>query len=271
MTTPVMLLAKVNDNDLGPSVLDGSWLSSWTNANGSPDPQGLGTINYPTVARTSNPNIFSIYFSAWQDQDIEDMSSIGTIGNGKFTSYPYFSIWRTTTLNGGATFDEPFLIRGNDPTNSTEQKYDYREIETAPWNPGSIGSMTPHTLFNVDSMAGIMIYGGNPGFDDVTWLYEKSQFSGVHQASESGGSAAENYPNPFAARTHFPLVLSRTALVSLRITDLLGKEVAHVQYGMFDTGSHEIVYDASRLGAGSYPYMITMGDAHSGGVLKVLK
>ncbi len=273
MTTPVLIISKENDSDLGQSILDGSWLSAWQNKTGSTEPQGLTNLNFPTVARTSDSNVFSIYFNAWQDGDIEDVSSIGQIGNGMFISYPYFSIWRTTTLDRGVTFSDPELVHGNDPTNSTEVKFDYRQIETAPWNPDAAGFMAVHTLFNVDSTAGEVPFGGNPGFDEVTWLFENANVAsdGVTAVADTHLGTARNYPNPFNTHTNISLMLTKSESVSLRITDLLGREVAEMDYGILGEGSQTIGFDAVTLSSGSYPYVIMMGGMRFGGIMNIMK
>lgn len=273
MAQPVLLVSKENDTQFGPSNLDGSWLSTWSNTAGSSDPQGLSNLNYPTVARTSNPNVFSIYFSAWQDGDIEDLSSVGQIGTGMYISYPYLSIWRTTTLDGGLTFSGPDIVHANDLSNSSAMSFDYRQIETAPWNPLVGNFLNVYTLFNVDSTAGVIDYSGNPGFDQVTWLFEKAQIAanGVADITKSGSASVINYPNPFSGQTNIHFTLENAEPVSLRIADLMGKEVFHASYGILGNGPQEINLDAAKLTAGSYPYVITTGDSHLSGVLKVVK
>ncbi len=271
LSQPVLLMSKENDTPLGSSVIDGSWLSSWTNAANGTDPQGLYNLIYPTVARTSDPKIFSIYFNAWQDGDIEDMSSIGTIGNGMFISYPYFSIWQTTTKDGGLSFSEASLVRGNDVTNANEQKYDYRQIETAPWNPDASGSVKFHTIFNVDSSAGVIDYVGNPGYDEVTWLLETRQFAGVDEKSGVNSLQILNYPNPVNSKTSFPLFLSDAVSVSLEITDIVGRNIMKKNFGILSPGKQEISVDAKYLECGSYLYTLTVGGDHSSGVFTVVR
>jgi hypothetical protein len=271
MALPTLLISKETDSDLGTSVLDGSWLAGWQNVSGGTEPQGAWNLMDPTVARGDNPNVFSIYFSAWQDGDIEDMSPYGTIGNGNFISYPYFSIWRTTTLDGGATFSEASLVRGNDLSNDNEQKHDYRQIETAPWNPTTAGLWSIHTIYNVDSSAGTIDYAGNPGYDQVTWLFETSQISKVTKDASPGSVQALNYPNPANSGTTFPLVLSQDAPVTIEVNDLLGREVARSNFGTLPSGKQKVVLDTRSLASGSYPYVLTVGTLRSSGVLSVIK
>ena len=271
LSQPVLLLSKENDTPLGSSVIDGSWLSSWTNVANGIDPQGLYNLIYPTVARSSNPNVFSIYFNAWQEGDIEDMSSIGTIGSGMFISYPYFSIWQTTTLNGGVSFSEAALVRGNDVSNGSEQKYDYRQIETAPWNPDVAGLLKLHTIYNVDSSAGVIDYLGNPGYDEVTWLFETRQFSGVDARSVMKPLRISNYPNPVNSKTSFQLLLPDAAFVTLDISDMLGRNIMKKDYGILGAGKQEILFDAKNLECGSYLYSFVIGGIRSNGVFTVVR
>ncbi|MFI5264635.1 MAG: hypothetical protein ACHQM6_08980, partial [Candidatus Kapaibacterium sp.] len=266
---PVMLLAKANDNDLGASVLDGTFLANWPQGS-IIDPQGLTNIQYPTVARTSDPNNFAIYFHAWQEGDAGDMSGIGQIDKGTFSSYPFFGIWRVKTVDGGANFSDPEMIHGNDLNNPNAQTYDYRQIETAPWNPGSGASVKFHTLFNVDTLAGIMPYSGNPGFDDVTWLFEVTGAAGVAALSNADGQVI-NYPNPFGTKTILPVTLPEASNISLVVTDALGREMDRTNYGILAVGDQQIVFDGTKLHPGSYPYVLRAGDKLSRGVFKVLK
>lgn len=272
MTIPVLVLSKETDMfPLGASTIDGSWLTGWQNAAGGTDPQGLTNLYYPTVARTTDPNVFSIYFSAWQDGDIQDMSEIGIIGDGKFLSYPYFGVWRIKTFDGGVTFSEPDRIRGNDLANPDDPKFDFRMVQTAPWNPGTSKNMTTHILYNVDTLAGIIDFNGNPGFDEVTWLFEKSDLAGVHQISDIILNALANYPNPFASHTMIPLVLENPEQVTLDVNDVLGRNVMHTKYGLLEGGKNEINFNAVSLPPGSYPYILTIGAKKIGGVLTVVK
>ena len=52
------------------------------------------------------------------------------------------------------------------------------------------------------------------------------------------------YPNPFNPSTTLPLELNVRAHVSLKIYDLLGREIATVMNGMLDAGHHKLVWNA---------------------------
>jgi hypothetical protein len=67
------------------------------------------------------------------------------------------------------------------------------------------------------------------------------------------------YPNPFADRTAFPVVLPEAADMHIEAYDVLGREVAVLAHGAFSAGPHEITFDASKLPSGVYMVRMTVG------------
>jgi len=61
-----------------------------------------------------------------------------------------------------------------------------------------------------------------------------------------------NYPNPFNPATTIHYDVKETGLVSLKVFDLLGREVVTLVNGKMATGSHTIVWDATGLPSGVY-------------------
>ncbi len=71
-------------------------------------------------------------------------------------------------------------------------------------------------------------------------------------------SLAQNYPNPFNPTTMISFDLPAASVVTLRVFDALGREVATVMSGdLRDAGRHEVAFDGSRLGSGIYSYTLT--------------
>jgi hypothetical protein len=69
----------------------------------------------------------------------------------------------------------------------------------------------------------------------------------------------QNYPNPFNPSTTIRYNIPRQSFVTLKIFDLLGREVATLVNDMKRAGTHSVKWDASRLSSGVYFYTITAG------------
>jgi len=65
-------------------------------------------------------------------------------------------------------------------------------------------------------------------------------------------SLLENYPNPFNASTVISFEVPRRAAVSVKIYDVLGKEVATLTRETFAPGRHSVPFDASGQASGVY-------------------
>jgi hypothetical protein len=69
----------------------------------------------------------------------------------------------------------------------------------------------------------------------------------------------QNYPNPFNPTTVITYQLPTANRVTLRIYDLLGKEVATLVDEEKPAGSYTVGFDATRLTSGMYFYRLTAG------------
>lgn len=73
-------------------------------------------------------------------------------------------------------------------------------------------------------------------------------------------SLAQNYPNPFNPTTSIKYSVPTAVNVSLKIYDLLGKEVATLVNEMKQPGFHTADFNASNLASGIYFYRIDAGE-----------
>jgi photosystem II stability/assembly factor-like uncharacterized protein len=62
----------------------------------------------------------------------------------------------------------------------------------------------------------------------------------------------ENYPNPFNPSTTIAYDLPKAGHISLRVFDLLGREVAVLKDGFVEAGSHRVRFDGINLALGIY-------------------
>jgi hypothetical protein len=62
----------------------------------------------------------------------------------------------------------------------------------------------------------------------------------------------QNYPNPFNPSTNMSFVIRNSSLVTLKVYDILGREVATLVDGVEQAGEHTAVWNAGDLPAGFY-------------------
>jgi hypothetical protein len=69
----------------------------------------------------------------------------------------------------------------------------------------------------------------------------------------------QNYPNPFNPNTVISYQLSAVSTVSLKVYDILGREIRSLVDEPQRVGMHTIIFDGSRLSSGVYFYRLTAG------------
>ena len=70
----------------------------------------------------------------------------------------------------------------------------------------------------------------------------------------------QNYPNPFNPTTRITFDLTQTGHVSLKVFDLLGREVATLVDDVRAVGSHAVMFDGSGLASGIYLCCLQVGE-----------
>ncbi|MFV1883418.1 MAG: T9SS type A sorting domain-containing protein [Balneola sp.] len=71
---------------------------------------------------------------------------------------------------------------------------------------------------------------------------------------------SQNYPNPFNPSTNIEFRLGNSSRVTLKVYDILGREVATLINGeLYNKGSHQARFDASALASGIYLYRLEAG------------
>jgi hypothetical protein len=70
----------------------------------------------------------------------------------------------------------------------------------------------------------------------------------------------QNYPNPFNPTTTIRFDVRTSGNVSLKVYDVLGREVAILADEYMRAGSYERMFEASNLSSGVYFYTLKAGD-----------
>ena len=66
----------------------------------------------------------------------------------------------------------------------------------------------------------------------------------------------QNYPNPFYPTTQIHFDIGNESFVTLKVFDVLGREVSTLVNESKQAGSHKVIVDASTLSSGVYLYRL---------------
>ena len=67
---------------------------------------------------------------------------------------------------------------------------------------------------------------------------------------------SQNYPNPFNPTTKIDFAIPKSGFVSLKVFDMLGREVATLISKNYEAGSYTVDMDGTKLTSGTYFYKL---------------
>jgi len=127
---------------------------------------------------------------------------------------------------------------------------------------------TTVTLFNNQQVQNFQFdITGDPqsiSFDPGNWILKTLQ--GVTEVEDAAVpqefSLEQNYPNPFNPTTNIKFKISDYGLVTLKVYDVLGNEVATLVNEEKDAGSYKVEFSTStlQLTSGIYFYTLSAGN-----------
>lgn len=142
--------------------------------------------------------------------------------------------------------------------------YNYTNLDTFKFTvPGQVsGSTVRYYIAAQDSLNRFVVTlpargrGINPpGTIEPDTLLNYSVITGIVSNNEPVKySLEQNYPNPFNPSTNISFTVGSRSEVSISVYDILGKKVAELVNGTFNSGKHSFIFDAENLAAGVYYY-----------------
>jgi hypothetical protein len=82
---------------------------------------------------------------------------------------------------------------------------------------------------------------------------------------------SQNYPNPFNPTTEIKFSILESGFVTLKVYDLLGKEVATLVDENLQNGGYVVTFDASDLASGTYIYTLSVNGSRISKKMLLLK
>ncbi|MDG7000396.1 MAG: T9SS type A sorting domain-containing protein [Nitrososphaerota archaeon] len=213
---------------------------------------------------------------------------IGYLQDGTFVNeIPSSSVQRIATLD--ALNDSLTII--NVPSNDQYKATMYStasgnmvfEVTTAV-NDSTLHSVSTDTMsisnksvgtFDDNNPSVVTVDYNGDGKDIVTYNTDTTSImtalKSVAAVIPSRYSLSQNFPNPFNPTTAILFDLPKAGQVTLKIYDVLGRNVATIVDGYKAAGSHQVTFDATKLASGVYFYRLEAGTYHDVKKLLLLK
>ncbi|MGB5289332.1 MAG: Omp28-related outer membrane protein, partial [Ignavibacteriaceae bacterium] len=95
----------------------------------------------------------------------------------------------------------------------------------------------------------------------VRWLTEGIVLDNpIEESVPVSFTLEQNYPNPFNPATTITYSIPKESQVSLKIYDVMGREIVEVVNSKQSPGSYNVEFDAASLASGTYFYKLTAGE-----------
>ncbi len=169
----------------------------------------------------------------------------------------------SNTLFNYTLIDDPRLNNNPDANIIATQNWSVNDVynnnEIGVWYNGSQWSVYNENLTDMPIGAAFNIYiAGTHGSIPVS-----VQQNGTNNSIVKGYELDQNYPNPFNPTTNIKFSLPEASKVTLRVYDILGRQVAELVNGVLSSGSHTVQFNASNYASGIYFYRLEAKNSQS--------
>jgi hypothetical protein len=107
---------------------------------------------------------------------------------------------------------------------------------------------------------------------DYNGNYEYFELAGIIEIGvPKKFDLSQNYPNPFNPVTKINFDIPENGLVTLKVYDILGKEVASLVNETREAGYYTVAFDASKMSSGVYFYRLSLNGFSSVKRMAVIK
>jgi hypothetical protein len=132
------------------------------------------------------------------------------------------------------------------------------ELDTTYYSSGDLGTIayTSGTIKSADE-GSLQPFAS---MDAYNWIGSSSVVKEERNLIPLLSKLDQNYPNPFNPTTVLTYQLSTYGYATLKVYDVLGREVATLVDGERSAGVHTVSWDASRLSSGVFLYRLKVGD-----------
>ena len=128
------------------------------------------------------------------------------------------------------------------------------------FEPGSYRVVGDKFGFNSDQYTDVTLdYSNNTSQNISITLNPDGVTSAGNDQVMNSYRLNQNYPNPFNPSTSISYSIAKTEMVTIKVVDILGREVATLLNEVKPAGNYQLQFDASKLSSGVYFYKLQAG------------
>ena len=233
--------------------------------------------DYGIIGNVSSTRSYLTLIRLLQEQNLID--AIGVQGHAFTTSSTTANIMKTCLDSLAATGLPIYVTELEvDGVDDDVQKTEYQRIFPTIWEHSDVKGVTlwgwRHGLWREDEGAYLINSDGTER-PSLEWLRDYID-NYITDVDEPGAVATEfnlynNYPNPFNPSTRIKYSVPSNVHVTLKVFDILGREVSTLVDKEQASGIYEIQFNAFNLSSGIYFYRLQAGDNVATKKLMLLK
>jgi hypothetical protein len=118
---------------------------------------------------------------------------------------------------------------------------------------------TANVTFLISASGGVVHAGSTFTIDDLSWGAPATGVNYLEANRPVQFGLEQNYPNPFNPTTNVRFSVPENGFVTLKVFDLMGREVSTLIEQQLSAGSYETTFAAGSLASGMYLYRLTAG------------
>ncbi|MEW6196948.1 MAG: T9SS type A sorting domain-containing protein [Bacteroidota bacterium] len=221
-------------------------------------------VNYSTSITTSEHGTYTAVYRAKPSNYGENPHLTSSVGqpitiawtDNPDTNVNQYQIWRTVKHDGVVGPKELLATVGRGVQTYTDQEYQRTStyVDLLHYDVRSYYSSTdPYIIGDYADEYWFAAYG------QMLWRPNEDPLVQEMTGELPTQYAIANYPNPFNPTTTIKYQLPEAGMVTLKVYDILGKEVAELVNETKAAGYYEVSFDASKLTSGVYIYSIHAG------------